>query len=203
MGCTILRMGTVIFGIVAGATSTAAQQQPFYDFRACDGEISSLALGAIPEADAYAVDIFDPTETALRFREIFLAELNESAKATRQDGNLVFRFRSESIFRGVTTRTQLNPTYRGDPGVSRSSPRTVEDETRELIRSDRRARRNTGQASQQILIEAELRNKDTQRVVWLATVRCVPLTNDRNVLMKFVSEVFVENIGAAVKQKAF
>jgi hypothetical protein len=34
-------------------------------------------------------------------------------------------------------------------------------------------------------------------------VRCHPLTNDRSALMKFVSEVFVENLGMAVKQKAF
>ncbi len=203
MGRTILCAGAIVSGVLAGASSTAAQQQPFYDSRACDGEISSLALGDIPNTDAYAVDIFDPTDTALRFRGIFLAELNEAARATREDGNLVFSFRSESIFRGITSRAQVNPTYRGDQGASRSSPRTDEDETRELIRSDRRARRETSTASQEIVIEAELRNKETQRVIWLATVRCHPLTNDRNEVMKFVSEVFVENLGMAVKQKAF
>lgn len=203
MGQVLLRVGAVIFAVLAGVSSTAAQQQPFYEFRACDGDISSLALEAIPEADAYTVDIFDPTETALRFREIFLAELTESAKATREDGNLVFSFRSESIFRGITSRGGVSPTYRGDESISRSSPRTDEDETRELIRNDRRGRGGSGQASQQVLVEAELRNNETQRVIWLATVRCQPLTNDRNVLMKFVSEVFVENLGMAVKQKAF
>lgn len=203
MGRKVLRTVAFVCGVLAGVSAAAAQQQPFYDFRACDGEISSLALGDIPETDAYAVDIFDPTETALRFREIFLTELNEAAKATRENGNLVFSFRSESVFRGITLRSQVNPTYRGDQGSSRSSPRTDEDETRELIRSDRRTRRVTSTASQEILVEAELRNKETQRVIWLATVRCQPLTNDRNVLMKFVSEVFVENLGMAVKQKVF
>lgn len=200
---SILQMSAIVFGVVVGATNAVAQQQPFYDFRACDGDISSLSLGEIPETDAYAVDIFDPTETALQFREIFLAELNEAAKATREDGNLVFSFRSESIFSGVTSRAQVNPTYRGAQGGAGSSPRTDEDETRDLIRNDRRARIDTGQASQQVLVEAELRNSATQRVVWLATVRCRPLTSDRSVLMKFVSEVFVENLGLAVKQKPF
>ena len=203
MRAVLLRVVAVVSGVLAGASTGAAQQQPFYDIRACDGEISSLALGAIPQADAYTVDIFDPTETALRFRDIFLAELNNAEKTTREDGNLVFSFRSESIFRGITLRSQVNPTYRGDQGASRSSPRTDEDETRALIRSDRPARRDDKPASQQIIVEAELRNNETQRVVWLATVRCNPLTSDRNVLMKFVSEVFVENLGAAVKQKAF
>lgn len=189
--------------IFSGASQAAAQQQPFYDFRACDGEISSLALGEIPQTDAYAVDIFDPTETSLRFRDIFLAELNEAAKVTREDGNMVFSFRSESIFRGITSRGEVNPTYRGDESGSRASPRSDEDETRELIRSDRSRRDRQGQASQQVLVEAELRNNETQRVVWLATVRCSPLTNDSNVLMKFVSEVFIENLGMAVKQKPF
>ena len=203
MRSVLKSVGVVVAGVLVGASTAAAQQQPFYDFRACDGEISSLALGSIPEADAYTVDIFDPTETALRFRDIFLAELSDAAKATRDDGNLVFSFRSESIFRGITSRAQVNPTYRGDQSASRTSPRTDEDETRELIRSDRRGRRNEKPASQQIIVEAELRNNETQRVVWLATVRCTPLTSDRNALMKFVSEVFVENLGAAVKQKVF
>lgn len=203
MGRTILRLGAVVCGVLAGVSSAAAQQQPLHDTRACEGEISSLALGDIPKTDAYAVDIFDPTDTALRFRGIFLAELNEATKQTREDGNLVFSFRSESIFRGITSRAQVNPTYRGDQGTSRSSPRTDEDETRELIRSDRRTRRETSTASQEILVEAELRNKETQRIIWLATVRCQPLTNDRNALMTFVSEIIVENLGMAVKQKAF
>jgi hypothetical protein len=203
MGRIFIHLIAVIPLFLAGASNAAAQQQPFYDFRACDGEISSLALGEIPQSDAYAVDIFDPTETALRFRGIFLAELRETAKTTSEDGNLVFSFRSESIFRGITSRNQVNPTYRGDESGSRASPRSDEDETRELIRSDRPRRDRPGQASQQVLVEAELRNKETQRVVWLATIRCSPLTNDNNVLMKFVSEVFIENLGMAVKQKPF
>jgi hypothetical protein len=203
MGRIILSAAAIFFGVVAGASTTAAQQQPFFEFSACEGVISSLAPGAIPDGEAYTVDIFDPTEVALQFRDIFLAELNDAAKVTRDDGNLVFSFRSESIFSGITSRNQVNPTYRGEPGSSRSSPRTTEDETRELIRSDRRTRRDAITASQQIIVEAELRNKQTQRVIWLATVRCDPVTNDRNLLMKFVSEVLVENLGAAVKQKAF
>jgi len=203
MGCKILRVAAAICGVLAGVSAAAAQQQPFHHSRACDGEISSLALGDIPETDAYAVDIFDPTDTALRFRGIFLAELNEATKVTREDGNLVFSFRLESIFRGITSRAQVSPTYRDDQGTSSPSPRTDEDETRELIRSDRRARSDTTTASQDILVEAELRNKETQRIIWLATVRCQPLTNDRNALMTFVSEVFVENLGRAVKKKAF
>ncbi len=193
----------VVVGVMAGSSAATAQQQPFFDFSACEGVISSLAPGAIPDGEAYTVDIFDPTEVALQFRGIFLAELNNAEKVTRDDGNLVFSFRSESIFSGITSRNQVNPTYRGEPGTSRSSPRTTEDETRELIRSDRRTRRDAVNASQQILVEAELRNQQTQRVVWLATVRCNPLTNDRNLLMRFVSKVLIENLGEAVRQKAF
>ena len=202
-GRTFWRNGAVVLAAIAGASSAAAQQQQIYDFRACDGEISSLSPGEIPATDAYTVDIFDPTETALRFREIFLAELNAAAKATREDGNLVFSFRSESIFRGVTSRNQVSPTYRGDQGATRSSPRSDEDETRDLIRNDNRSRNYTTPASQEVLVEAELRNNETQRVVWLATVRCRPLTDDRSALMQFVSKVFVENLGKAVKQQAF
>jgi hypothetical protein len=66
---------------------------------------------------------------------------------------------------------QVNPTYRGDQGTSRSSLRTDEDEKRELICSDRRTRCNTSTASQEIFVEAELCNKATQRVIWLP--RCV------------------------------
>ena len=203
IGRNLLPLGAVIIGAVMGASGVVAQQQPFHETRACDGDISSLSLGVIPETDAYAVDIFDPTETALRFREIFLIELAGADKAIQDDGNLVFSFRSESIFRGITSRSQVNPTYRNDRDLTRPSPRSDEDETRDLIRSDRRSRTETGQASQQVLVEAELRNKQTQRIVWLATLRCRPLTADRAALMKFVSAVFVENLGMAVKQRAF
>ena len=198
----ISSVGAIIVGVMAGASAAAAQQQPFFEFNACEGDISSLAPGAIPAGEAYAVDIFDPTDSALQFRDIFLAELSNTAKATREDGNLVFSFRSESIFSGITSRNQVNPTYRGEQGSSRSTQRTTEDETRELIRSDRR-RSGSLTASQRIIVEAELRNKQTQRVIWLATVRCNPLTNDRNLLMRFVSEVFIQNLGTAVRQKAF
>lgn len=203
MGITVLRIGAIAIAIAAGAASAAAQQQPLYDVRACEGEISSLALASIPAADAYAVDIFDPTDLALRFRDIFLTKLNAADKATRADGNLVFRFRSESIFRGIAPRAQVHPTYRGERGTSRSSPRAEEDETRELIRSDRRSPSDVPASSQQVIIEAELRNEETQRVIWMATVHCTPLTDDRNALMGFVSQVFVENLGLAVKKKAF
>jgi hypothetical protein len=196
-------MGVIVFGLVVGASSVTAQQQPFYESRACDGEISALAPGEVPATDAYTVDIFDPTDAALRFREIFLAELNDAAKATREDGNLVFSFRSESIFSGITSRNRVSPTYRAGDRPSRSSARSTEDETRALIRSDRRGARDTSTASQQILVEAELRNNETQRVIWLATVRCNPLTNDSNSLMTFVSKIIVENLGTAVRQKAF
>jgi hypothetical protein len=199
----ISSVGAIVVALVAGTSAAAAQQQPFFEFNACEGDISSLAPGAIPEGEAYTVDIFDPTDAALQFRDIFLSELNNTAKATLEDGNLVFSFRSESIFSGITSRNQVNPTYRREQGAARASQRrTTEDETRELIRNDRR-RGDAISASQQIIVEAELRNKQTQRVLWLATVRCIPVTNDRNLLMKFVSHVFIENLGAAVKQKAF
>jgi len=199
----VVRMGAVACWMLAGTASAAAQQQPFHNIRACDGTMSSLALAPIPEADAYAVDILDPTDLALRFRDIFLAELKQANKTTRPDGNLVFRFRSESIFRGITSRLQVNPTYRGDQGATSASPRTEEDETRELIQSDRRSRRDVPTSSQEVIVEAELRNQETQRVIWMATIHCDPLTNDRNALMRFVSEIFVENLGMAVKQKPF
>lgn len=200
----ITSVGAVVLAMIGGASPAhAQQQQPFFDFSACEGVISSLAPGTIPDGEAYAVDIFDPTEGALQFRDIFLAALNDANKVTREDGNMMFSFRSESIFSGITSRNQVNPTYRGELGTSRSAQRTTEDETRDLIRSDRRARQGTLTASQQILVEAELRNQETQRVVWLATVRCNPVTNDRTLLMQFVSKVLVENLGAAVKQKEF
>ena len=191
-----------ILALLASAIPAHAQQSTFSDIRACEGEISSLALAAIPAGDSYAVDIFDPTELALSFRRIFLAELQAAEKQTDENGNLVFSFRAESIFRGVTSRNQVSPTYRGDDGASRGAPRTAEDETRDLIRSDHRGQRDDTRTSQQVIVEAELRNRETQRVLWLATIRCDPLTNDQNVLMRFVAEIFVENLGDAVKQKA-
>ena len=199
----IFSVAAIVVAVSVGAPTVSAQQQPFFDFSACEGDISSLAPGSIPKGEAYTVDIFDPTDAALQFRDIFLAELDSTAKAIREDGNLVFSFRSESIFSGITSRNQVNPTYRREQSGSRASQRrATEDETRDLIRNDRR-RSDTLTASQRIIVEAELRNKQTQRVLWLATVRCIPVTSDRNLLMKFVSAVFIENLGAAVKQKAF
>lgn len=197
----MLRIAVAACGVLAGTTGSLAQQPLSQEVRACEGEISSLSLGVVPDADAYSVDIFDPTEQALKFRDVFLTTLRSNEKTTREDGNLVFTFRAESIFRGVTSRTQVNPTYRADPGSAKSSRRTDEDETRELIQSDRPTRRSPQTASQQVVVEAELRNNETQRVIWLASVRCDPLTGDERLLMKFIAEVLVDNIGLAVKQK--
>lgn len=201
----MLRGLTIAAAALAGAIVLAslanAQQQPGFDFQACEGDISSLALGDIPDGDAFTVDIFDPTDTALKFRRIFLAALTEAAKRTADNGNLVFSFRAESIFRGMTPRQEVDPTFRGSRDSTGSTRARDEDETRELIRRDRAARDDRSPARQQILVEVELRNKSTQRVVWLATVRCDPLTNDQNLLMQFVSQAIVANIGQALRQK--
>lgn len=204
MRLKVLRLGGLICASLTLAPGAhAQQQQPFYEFRACSGDISSLALAAIPDGNSYAVDIFDPTEAALKFRDIFLAELADAGKLTSEDGNLVFSFRAESIFSGITSRLGINPSPRDVDSPSRAVPRSDEDETRELIRSDRRGRRDLPTASEEILVEAELRNKESQRVLWTGTIRCMPLTADRNLLMKFVSEVFVANMGLALRQQPF
>jgi len=203
IGRTGLLLGLVWTCLAGAALPASAQQQPFHEFSACNGSISSLAPGVIPADGVYTVDILDPTDAALEFRAIFLAELKAAAKPTRDDGNLVFSFRAESIFSGITARARVEPSYRGEESRSGSSARSDEDETRALIHSDRPGRRDTGTASQRILVEAELRDTRTQRVVWLATVHCDPITSDDTLLMKFVAQVIVANVGQALRQKPF
>lgn len=203
MGRSGLLLGLVGAGLAGAALPASAQQQPFHEFNACRGSISSLAPGVVPADGAFTVDILDPTEAALKFRGIFLDELKAAAKPTRDDGNLVFSFRAESIFSGITARSRVEPSYRGEESGSHSSARSDEDETRALIRSDRPGRRDAGTASQRILVEAELRNTQTQRVLWLATVHCDPITGDDTLLMKFIAQVIVANVGQALRQKPF
>ena len=198
-----LLAGALSAGLVGSAIPVLAQQQPFHEFNACRGSISSLLPGEIPAGNTYAIDILDPTEAALKFRGIFLDELKAAGKPTADDGNLVFSFRAESIFSGITPRTRVEPTYHSEDTGSHAPMRSDEDETRALIHSDRRGRGEIGSASQQIVVEAQLRNKQTQRVLWLATVHCDPITSDDALLMKSIAQIIVATLGEAVKQKPF
>jgi hypothetical protein len=190
-------------GVTAAAGYAQSRNQPGYDVPVCEGEISSFALGEIASGQRYWIDIFDPTEEALEFRDIFLASLAESGRPTGDDGRLVFSFESESSFLGLVPRVGggLNiqdARTRRDPGVQSGV-----SELRDSIRDNRAAREGRSDASPKIDAKAELRDRTTGRVVWLATLACRPLTGDRTLLMEFVSDRIVERLGAEGGQSTF
>ena len=65
---------------------------------------------------------------------------------------------------------------------------------RERIRENAPERRNRASFGQVIDAKVELRNRKTGRVIWLAALSCERLTEDRDLLMEFISEVVIVSL---------
>ncbi|MDA0784934.1 MAG: hypothetical protein O3B37_01475 [Proteobacteria bacterium] len=170
------------------------QTQPGFDVPVCEGEISTFALGKVASGKQYWVDIFDKTDEALKFREIFLATLRDSGRGTGSEGQLVFTFESQSNFMGLVPRSSSSRFTRDSGGGRDSGAEVGISELRNTIRGDETGRGTRSTGGQEIDAKVELRDRATGRVAWLATVSCRPLTSDRTLLMEFVSKVIVDSL---------
>ncbi|MEP4379287.1 MAG: hypothetical protein ABJ215_15295 [Alphaproteobacteria bacterium] len=170
------------------------QSQPGFDVPICEGEISTFVLGDVPTGPQYWVDIFDKTDEALKFREIFLATVRSSGRGTGKDGQLVFTFESQSNFLGLVPRSSASRFTSDSRGTKDSGSEVGVSDLRDTIRRDETGRGARAAAGQVIDAKVELRDRATGRVAWLATVSCRPLTSDRTLLMEFVSRVIVDNL---------
>lgn len=179
-----------------GAHQALAQRQaqPGFDIPICEGEISTFVLGNVPSGPQYWVDIFDETDEALKFREIFLTTLRNSGRSTGEDGQLVFSFESQSSFLGLVPRSSDNRFGGDNRGTRDSGAEVGVSELRDTIRGDTTGRGTRTGVGQEIDAKVELRDRATGRVAWLATISCRPLTGDRTLLMEFVSKVIVDNM---------
>lgn len=170
------------------------QSQPGFDVPICEGEISTFVLGNVPSGPRYWVDIFDKTDEALKFRDVFLATLQNSGRGTGKDGQLVFTFESQSNFLGLVPRSTGSRFASDNRGVKDSGSEVGVSELRNTIRGDDAGRGTRSRVGQEIDAKVELRDRATGRVAWLATVSCQPLTSDRALLMEFVSKVIVDSL---------
>jgi len=175
-----------------------------FDAPACTGEISTFPLDKIPANSQYWLDIFDETDQSLAFREIFLQTLREHGYGTNRDGRLVFSLESQSAFLGLvpaggTDQAQPNAGRERDPGRDVGIGE-LRDTIRESRGGDRQGRTSLGQ---QLDIKADLRDAETGKVVWLATLNCRPLVSDRTLLSQFVSGVIVESLGRESGKSTF
>lgn len=170
------------------------QAQPGFDVPICEGEISTFVLGNVPSGPDYWVDIFDETEEALKFREIFLAALQNSGRGTGKDAQLVFSFESQSNFLGLVPRSSGDRFASDSRRTKDSGSEVGVSELRDTIRGDTSGRGTSTGVGQEIDAKVELRDRATGRVAWLGTVSCRPLTGDRTLLMEFVSKVIVDSL---------
>ena len=178
------------------ASSAQAQRQavPGFDVLVYEGQILTFPLNALPGDEFYWVDIFDETDEALAFRETFLNTLRVEGRKTNHDGRLVFNFESESAFLDLSPRWGVD-TAQGGASHEREGNRDIGvSELRDTIREGDPNRRGRTSLGQQLNAKAELRDKQSGRVIWLATLSCTPLTGDRDVLMEFVSKVIVDSM---------
>lgn len=178
---------------VSAPAYAQTQSVPGFEQSLCEGQISTFPLEIVPDGESYWVDIFDRTDEALAFREIYLKTLRSDSYKTNKDGRLVFNFESQSAFLGLSGRDGVDQA-RGAAERQRDPGENVGvSELRDTIRgSDRRSRTSLGQ---ELDVKAELRDTQTGKVIWLATVSCKPLTGDRNLLARFVSRVIVDSLG--------
>lgn len=190
----VLTLG--VFMTLSGFQPASAQRQaqPGFDIPICEGEISTFVLGQVPSGPDYWVDIFDKTDEALKFREIFMAALRHSGRGTGKEGQLVFTFESQSNFLGLVPRSSGDRFVSDSRGGKNSGSDVGVSELRDTIRGDSRGRGTRAGVGQEIDAKVELRDRATGRVAWLATVSCRPLTGDRALLMEFVSKVIVDSL---------
>jgi len=178
---------------VTAPASAQRQSVPGFEESFCEGQISTFPLDSVPRDEFYWVDIFDQTDEALAFREIYLKTLQSDSYKTNKDGRLVFNFESQSAFLGLSGRGGVDQA-RGAAERQRDPGENVGvSELRDTIRSsDRGSRTSVGQ---KLNVKAELRYTKTGKVIWLATLSCTPLTGDRTLLARFVSRVIVDSLG--------
>jgi len=178
---------------VTAPASAQRQSVPGFEESFCEGQISTFPLDSVPRDEFYWVDIFDQTDEALAFREIYLKTLQSDSYKTNKDGRLVFNFESQSAFLGLSGRGGVDQA-RGAAERQRDPGENVGvSELRDTIRSsDRGSRTSVGQ---KLDVKAELRDTKTGKVIWLATLSCTPLTGDRTLLARFVSRVIVDSLG--------
>jgi hypothetical protein len=192
-GCVALALFAFANGF--GSAQAQVQKQAGFEIPVCEGELSSFPLGDIPTGERYWVDIFDPTDEALAFREIFLKALRDSGRATGENARMVFNFESQSSYLGLVPQAAAPTVGPGTTGSRDPGTQAGVSELRDTIRGDRRGRDGPSGASTKIDAKAELRDTQTGKVVWLVTVACRPLTADRRLLMEFVSTKIVERLG--------
>lgn len=197
----------VAFPVVLTLCTVASAQTPQavsgFEESVCEGQISTFPLDSVPAEQFYWVDIFDETDEALMFRETFLGTLRADGRKTNRDGRLVFNFESGSAFLGLNARGGVD-TAQGNARRERDGNRDVGiSELRDTIRESGPSRRNQTSLGQQLDVKAELRDTDTGRVIWLATLSCAPLTGDRKLLMRFVSNVIVDSMDRESGQTNF
>lgn len=179
--------------VLTSPASAQRQSVPGFEESLCEGQISTFPLEAVPDGEFYWVDIFDRTDEALAFREIFLKTLRSDSYKTNKDGRLVFNFESQSAFLGLSGRGGVDQA-RGAAERQRDPGQNVGvSELRDTIRgADRNSRSSV---DQKLDVKAELRDTKTGKVIWLATLSCTPLTGDRSLLARFVSRVIVDSLG--------
>lgn len=193
----LLGAALVLSACIALPASQALAQrqiQPGFDVPVCGGEISTFTLGPVPSGPRYWVDIFDKTDEALKFRDVFLRTLQNSGRGTGKEGQLVFTFESQSNFLGLVPRSSNNRFASDNRGVKDSGAEVGVSELRDTIRGDETGRGARTGLGQEIDAKAELRDRATGRVAWLATISCQPRTTDRTLLMEFVSKVIVDSL---------
>ena len=186
---------------VTAPASAQRQSVPGFEESFCEGQISTFPLDSVPRDEFYWVDIFDQTDEALAFREIYLKTLQSDSYKTNKDGRLVFNFESQSAFLGLSGRGGVDQA-RGAAERQRDPGENVGvSELRDTIRSsDRGSRTSVGQ---KLNVKAELRDTKTGKVIWLATLSCTPLTGDRTLLARFVSRVIVDSLGREGEKTTF
>jgi len=189
--------------LISTASAHAQQAVSGFEESVCEGQISTFPLDTIPADQFYWVDIFDETDEALAFRGTFLATLRADGRKTNRDGRLVFNFESESAFLGLNSRGGID-TAQGNARRERDGNRDVGiSELRDTIRESGSSRRNQTALGQQLDAKAELRDAEIGRVVWLATLSCAPLTGDRKLLARFISNVIVDSMDHEGGQTTF
>lgn len=187
--------GASLFMLIAGLAGAGAADG------GCDGTISGQALRPLPANTAFDIDIYDNSETNLDLRERFLEALERAGRQVATGGPLMITVISESLFPRFRPDTRAV----GTPTTQATTDQLGVNRTRTTIEQLRPAPENQPAGPDRryeelIDVRFEVRDAVTRQFVWLGTLSCNPLTDDRSRIVDTVFDAFIATVGKTVSE---
>ena len=185
--------GVSLMMLLAGSVGGAAAEG------GCDGTISGQALRPLPANAGFDVDVYDNSDANHDLRERLLAALRQAGRPVATGGPLMISVISESLFPHYRPDTRAV----GTPTTQATTDQLGVNRTRTTIENLQPAPKNqpigpNRRYEQQIDVRFEVRDATTRQFIWLGTMSCSPLSENRSQVVDAVIAAFIATVGQTV-----